>query len=558
MPYKFNPFTGTFDEVKDISDKVDGPASAIDNSLVIYDGITGKLVKDGTISIHSIKNTQSTGVISEGVLSIGTPTSTFSISDGSGCIVDSSNPTSPTILEISWTGQTNITVTNLATNLITFVAMQDATTIIQQTTPFTPEQRRSLIVLGVVVHVDNTVVDAVNNEQVTALNPTNQLYDLMESIAFFNVTGNIISSNGSNLNINKSNGEVFKAGSNYDSSPTTNPHIKALATLTQASFQYRFSDGSNGTTGIAIDPDNLEDGAGGLVALSNNRWSIQRVYSFTSNNIKIQRGIEAYTSKENAIAGIISEAYITEPSIVANGLLRGFIISKKGTTDLSDISDALFLEASKFQSGGTNSPGIATDMQGSYDNSTNTEIVLNSVNEGIQIQDNATPIGVDLFSVEINGGATKFFNIDVNGFTGDGITASRALASDSNGAVKSTSVTSTEQGYLSGVTSAIQTQLGTKAVIGDVFNITSSSGVFTATVNETHLVDTSGGVATITLPAAVTDTFVRIKDKGNANTNNITVNTPGAETIDGAASDVIDSDFGSIVYISDGTNWFKL
>lgn len=105
---------------------------------------------------------------------------------------------------------------------------------------------------------------------------------------------------------------------------------------------------------------------------------------------------------------------------------------------------------------------------------------------------------------------------------------------------------------------SIKAYADTKAVIADVFNITSSSGVFTAVVNNTHLVDTSGGVATITLPAAVTDTFVRIKDKGNANTNNITVNTPAAETIDGAASDVINSDYGSIVYVCDGTNWYKL
>jgi len=42
------------------------------------------------------------------------------------------------------------------------------------------------------------------------------------------------------------------------------------------------------------------------------------------------------------------------------------------------------------------------------------------------------------------------------------LTASRALVSDSNGDVSVSAVTSTELGYLDGVTSAIQTQLGTK------------------------------------------------------------------------------------------------
>ena len=45
----------------------------------------------------------------------------------------------------------------------------------------------------------------------------------------------------------------------------------------------------------------------------------------------------------------------------------------------------------------------------------------------------------------------------------ENLTASRALASDSNGDVSATSVTSTELGHLSGVTSAVQTQLDTKA-----------------------------------------------------------------------------------------------
>lgn len=90
------------------------------------------------------------------------------------------------------------------------------------------------------------------------------------------------------------------------------------------------------------------------------------------------------------------------------------------------------------------------------------------------------------------------------------------------------------------------------------FDVINSSGTFTATINATHLTSTAA-VATVTLPAAVADGFVRIKDvTGSANTNNITVNTPGAETIDGAASDVINSNFASITYVSDGTNWFKL
>lgn len=95
------------------------------------------------------------------------------------------------------------------------------------------------------------------------------------------------------------------------------------------------------------------------------------------------------------------------------------------------------------------------------------------------------------------------------------------------------------------------------SIADPVFDYIASSGVFTATANATHLVDTSGGIATITLPAVAENIFVRIKDKGNANTNNITT-SPASGTVDGVASDVIDSDYGSKVYVCDGTNWHIL
>ena len=67
-----------------------------------------------------------------------------------------------------------------------------------------------------------------------------------------------------------------------------------------------------------------------------------------------------------------------------------------------------------------------------------------------------------------NNTITNIANADIKSSAGiefskmEDLTASRALASDSNGDVSATSVTSTELGHLSGVTDAIQTQLDTK------------------------------------------------------------------------------------------------
>lgn len=70
---------------------------------------------------------------------------------------------------------------------------------------------------------------------------------------------------------------------------------------------------------------------------------------------------------------------------------------------------------------------------------------------------------------------------------------------------------------------------------------------------------TTTGAVTITLQSAdvVAGRVLVIKDAGgNATTNNITVNTQGSETIDGASSASITANDGVLRLYSDGTNWF--
>ena len=93
---------------------------------------------------------------------------------------------------------------------------------------------------------------------------------------------------------------------------------------------------------------------------------------------------------------------------------------------------------------------------------TSTEIgYLDGVTSAIQTQLNAK-------QATITGAATT---IDT-----ENLTASRALVSDGSGKVGVSAVTSTELGYLDGVTSAIQTQLNAKGV-GDITGVTAGSGL---------------------------------------------------------------------------------
>jgi len=77
-----------------------------------------------------------------------------------------------------------------------------------------------------------------------------------------------------------------------------------------------------------------------------------------------------------------------------------------------------------------------------------------------------------------------------------------------------------------------------------------------------HAVDyTTTGAVTIQINSDVLSTGRKLlfyDEDGNANTNNITISTGGAETINGSATYVMDADSEAVELISDGSNWFVI
>lgn len=73
------------------------------------------------------------------------------------------------------------------------------------------------------------------------------------------------------------------------------------------------------------------------------------------------------------------------------------------------------------------------------------------------------------------------------------------------------------------------------------------------------LANSTGGAFAVTLPLPTSGRYLVIKDSGGmALANNITINPHAAETIDGAASLILNLNYQSATLVSDGTNWFVL
>ncbi len=93
------------------------------------------------------------------------------------------------------------------------------------------------------------------------------------------------------------------------------------------------------------------------------------------------------------------------------------------------------------------------------------------------------------------------------------------------------------------------TAIKTITVAGSPYAITPHDG--------TVFVDTSGGAVTVVLPTAVGigGREYTLNDNGNAETNQVTVNTTGSETISDETSLIISTDHVGVVVQSDGSNW---
>jgi len=142
---------------------------------------------------------------------------------------------------------------------------------------------------------------------------------------------------------------------------------------------------------------------------------------------------------------------------------------------------------------------------------------------------------------EINWGTDNSLAIAINGATSNIVSVSTG-AGDNDKLVT--------QGYVNDQITATTTVTTVNVATYDLLT----------TDDFLHVTYTStAAVTSLTLPTAQTTAgrCITIKDAGgNASANNITVDTEGAETIDGAATAVISGNYDSISLYSNGVGWF--
>ena len=222
----------------------------------------------------------------------------FDISDGFGYVLDLVTvPDVPTITRVDWSGETALTVDNLLTQNVTFVGINAAGAVVQQTLDFTQEERRSIIVLGVLNHVTGVV--ATTTDDATAVDGY-LASDLAHAIGDINSGGNNFNAASTDLTIRKESGTSFIVSGNRCSN-ANDPNRVTSAAIPSASFLYIYDDGAGGVTATPatdIDPDQYDDGSGTLTSVGNNRWTNQLCYFFPGPNVVLVRyGNEEFSTQ---------------------------------------------------------------------------------------------------------------------------------------------------------------------------------------------------------------------------------------------------------------------
>ena len=369
------------------------------------DGTQGKVV--------SVMNQNAqTGVISFDGLAVNTDPTKYNIGAGVGYI---SNPQTGEVKKITWSAQTAQTTPYLATSVATYVLKNNlGTTVLQNSYP-SPEQFRTHIYLGKLAHTTFTTILFAVTEPNRAYHIAGDFHDLVNTFGSLNRSGNAITPNGANLQINVSAGETYREGANFLTNRNS-PNITTEPTVTATSFRNKFRNGSGGWNAVnttTVDPNYYDDGSGILQPVPNNKFTVKVVYRFGgTGTIHMDYGQAVYDDLNAADAGI-ANSVASDPDTKGFASRIGWIIIKQGTTSLLDATKYRFVPADLIgERAATSSP--TPTLQAAYDGSVTPQIVTSTGGGAVAIR-RGSAADTDNILVGQNGAGTNTFTVSGDG-----------------------------------------------------------------------------------------------------------------------------------------------
>lgn len=405
----------------------DGSVKGIQNTGIAIDDLdnitdVNEITVNGMPVYQITVNSLSTGVAQGGYLSINVDTTKFDISDGFGIVLDQfTDPVNPTFTKVSWSGLTAQVPAHVLTRQ-TFVGINSSGTVVQQAGQFTCEQRRSIIVLGLVVSQDTVNVDSFT-DQSHRITDGYLSSDTALALGNINTSGNNYSAASTDLTIRKEAGETFGENINRVTNEKNPNNITTGLENPVANFIRLYNDGAGGPTlEIAqndVNPTQYDDGSGTLATVGANKFTNQAIYFFPASGITVvQYGDTIYNSLADAQDAIGSMSVLQLDDGLVPSTIRSILSVRNSTTDLSLAADTAFNATGKFGLGGGGGAGGAggtfQDLQETYNNSVTPEILTDSTRGALTVKQGSGSDN-DLVFEGQNGVGTNTFTVDGNG-----------------------------------------------------------------------------------------------------------------------------------------------
>ena len=295
-----------------------------------------------------------TGIVYGGILGgVGSETH-FTISAGLGHIHDPgaslSADVNPSYQGVTWATQT--VALGSTTGNATYVFVNANGTIGQQSETFTNTQEMSSIIIGRLGHPGGRIL-AASPAPNTTYSTDLQYRQFIRIFGPMKMAGCVISGTATGLKINRTAGAAYALGRNYSIDPENPSRIELPAIVAGNTYGTFYRSATTGqfiinTTGTAISPQLYDTGSGVPVTIpSAQKWTIQRLFQFVNvpDVIVVYYGRVIYGSSSEAINTIEHEEFTEDITSAENSIFLGYLVVKKEATDLTDTTQAVFVQA---------------------------------------------------------------------------------------------------------------------------------------------------------------------------------------------------------------------
>jgi hypothetical protein len=386
------------------------------------------------------------GILETGLLYGGVVTysgSNVFISPGSGIIAEhnatTSSEISPMIEYVTWNAITQ-SVTNIATQQVTYLYIDQNGSLQQQSTRFTSQQYHNSIPLGAVGHFDYTQVSAFGGAVQTAYDQGSQTSNFIDAFGPLKVSGYGLTGQTNSLRLSVGSGISFIHGGFYQNDPefpsqitTPSQATASLARVQRSGSSIEF-DTNAGNLYTVVDPTQYDrDGDGVLHSVGSGNWSIQRVFSDPKTGVLyVYYGQARYTSLLNALQFLPTDPF-TEGDTFDFTTFIGFLVLKGNASDITDTADNSVINAGLFRGSGQGSGGgiALSNLEDLTDVSITSPINGEALIYDSGIWRNGIPISASFsstasfaqggngsFSGSFSGSGANLFNIPASGITG--------------------------------------------------------------------------------------------------------------------------------------------